>query len=75
VQRNPATNQTDEPQHDPDRKNEFRSYMALLFAAVLVIGGIWLVTAMNAKNKTIECLEAGHHDCVPLDPNDRGAPR
>ena len=66
---------TDDPQdidHDAEHASEMRSYMALAFVAVLVAGAIWLFTSFREKNKTIECLEAGHHDCIPFDTSAKG---
>jgi len=60
---------------DSEHASEFRSYVALAFVAVLVAAAVWTVNSFRAHNRTIECLEAGHHDCVPLDTADRGAPR
>ena len=52
-----------------------RSYIALAFVAAIVISGVWLVKSFREHNRTIECLEAGHHDCVPLDTSVKGTPR
>lgn len=61
--------------HDSESASEFRSYVALAFAAVLVAAAIWLVNSFREHNRTIECMEAGHHDCMPLDTADKGSPR
>jgi hypothetical protein len=66
------TNDTPESARDEDRKNEFRSYAGLALAAVLVILAVWLVNSFREHNRLIECYEAGHHDCAPLDTSARG---
>ena len=53
--------------HGDERASTFRSYVALAFVAVLVAFAVWLVNSFREHNRTIECLEAGHHDCVPFD--------
>jgi hypothetical protein len=69
---------TDPAQDNPRQHghaNVRRSYMALAFVAVVVVVGVLLARSFREHNRTIECLEAGHHDCVPLDTTERGAPR
>ena len=61
-------------QHD-ERHRERRSYIALAFAAILVIALVWIVKAMRENNRIVECMTSGHHNCVPLDTSVRGAPR
>ena len=64
----------DKPQidHHEDRASQYRSLLTLVFVAAFVALSVWLVTAFRAHNRTIECLEAGHHDCIPLDTTARG---
>ena len=60
----------EQPAGDPldgERASEFRSYVSLAFVALLVAAAVWLVNSFREHNRTIECLEAGHHDCVPFD--------
>jgi negative regulator of sigma E activity len=59
-------------QRDEESASAFRSYVALAFVAVLVAAAVWLVNSFREKNRTIECLEAGHHDCVPFDTSAKG---
>ena len=42
------------------------------FVAVVVAAGVWLVSSFREHNRTIECLETGHHNCVPLDTSVKG---
>ena len=39
--------------------------MAAIVILVLVIGGYWLFTTLNAQQKLELCLEAGRRDCSP----------
>ncbi len=66
------TNDTPELDHDEERASEFRSYVGLALAAVLVIGAVWLVKSFREHNRLIECYESGHHDCAPLDTSAHG---
>ena len=66
---------TPDEQHAADRESEFRSYVALAFVALAVAAGIWLLNSFREHNRIIECLEAGHHDCVELDTAARGRSR
>jgi hypothetical protein len=52
-----------------------RSYIALAFAAVLVIVLVWVVKAIKESNRIVACEMSGHHDCVPLDTSARGPSR
>jgi negative regulator of sigma E activity len=66
---------TDDPiydQHAEDDASARRSYIALAFVAVVVAAGVWLVSSFREHNRTIECLETGHHNCVPLDTSVKG---
>jgi hypothetical protein len=52
-----------------------RSYIALAFAAVLVVALVWLVKAIRENNRIVECMTSGHHNCVPLDTSVKGPAR
>jgi hypothetical protein len=65
----PAEHDPNHDLHAGERASELRSYVALAFAAILVAGAVWLFNSFREHNRTIECLEAGHHDCVPFDPS------
>jgi hypothetical protein len=34
---------------------------------VLVVSGFWLIDHLRTSARIAVCVEAGHHDCVPLD--------
>jgi hypothetical protein len=55
----------DEPESDADRRTA--NIFLLVAAAVVVVGGVWLVNAMVDSRKTEECFESGRHNCNPID--------
>ena len=61
--------------HDNEHTSELRSYVGLVFAALLVAGAVWLVNTLREDNRIVECVSTGHHNCVPLDTSVKGAPR
>jgi hypothetical protein len=45
-----------------------RQNFAALFVAVgIVVLGTWLIESLHSYSRLQMCLEAGHHNCVPLD--------
>lgn len=65
-----SDNQIEHEGHDVNR-----SYVALAFAAILVVALVWIVKAIKENNRIVECMTSGHHNCVPLDTSVRGEPR
>lgn len=61
--------------YDDEHGGVVRSYVALAFAAILVVALVWLVKAIKENNRIVECMAAGHHDCMPLDTSARGPAR
>ena len=53
----------------PPRENEDNrpKIIALVFVALLVIGGIWLFTSLNAANDKLNCVASGRRDCDHAD--------
>jgi hypothetical protein len=62
-------------EYDDELASVRRSYIALAFAAILVVALVWLVKAMKENNRIVACMAAGHHDCVPLDTSVKGPAR
>ena len=58
--------------HDDDAEVNRRSYVALAFIALLVVASVWLVNKCQENSQLVECMESGHHDCVPLDTSVKG---
>ena len=52
-----------------------RSYIALAFAALLVVALVWVVKALKESNRIVACETSGHHNCVPLDTSAKGPAR
>jgi hypothetical protein len=61
-------------QDDQERTIQLRSFVALAWGALLVLGAVWLVNQIREYNRTVACLESGHSDCVPLKLNQMPAP-
>jgi hypothetical protein len=56
----------DEPEEAEQEDRRTRgNLMAAIVILVLVIGGYWLFTTLNAQQKLELCLEAGRRDCSP----------
>jgi hypothetical protein len=50
------------PEHDNDRR---ASWAGLIAAIVLVVLGVWLFNTFKKSSDTLDCIAAGHHNCVP----------
>lgn len=53
---------------DEESESERRATNLFLLgaAALVVVGGIWLVNAMIDSRKSEECMESGRRNCNPL---------
>jgi hypothetical protein len=52
------------PPDDDDRQQG--CWAGLIAAIVLVVLGVWLFEAFHKSSETLDCIAAGHHDCVPV---------
>jgi hypothetical protein len=52
-----------QPPDDDDRQQG--SWAGLIAAIVLVVLGVWLFNAFHKSSETLDCIAAGHHNCVP----------
>jgi hypothetical protein len=67
---------SDEPITDPvrhfeaeeDRRRMQQNLAAALIIVFLIASGIWLIDHLRASARIAACVEAGHHNCMPLDP-------
>lgn len=50
------------PDDDPRQQG---AWLGLAAAIVLVVLGVWLMVAFKKSTDTLDCIAAGHHDCVP----------
>ena len=49
-----------EPSPDPNNRG---AIAALIFVALLVVGGYWLFHALESHNETLNCVASGRRDC------------
>ena len=63
------------PEHDADRpfprnqgpdEDRHSNVLLLVFFAVIVGIGIWLLNAMMDARKADECMSQGRRDCTPI---------
>jgi hypothetical protein len=59
---NPPDPDPDSPPEGPRRG----PLVALIFVAVLIAGGIWLVQVLREKSRLEDCLISGRRDCAPI---------
>ena len=52
---------------EEDRRRMQQNLAAALIIVFLIASGIWLIDHLRASARIAACLEAGHHNCVPLD--------
>jgi len=50
-----------------DRVRMRQNFAALFVAVCIVVLGNWLIESLHSYSRLQICLEAGHHNCVPLD--------
>jgi hypothetical protein len=73
--RNRLRSQGAHPVNDPlrhmedeeDRRRMRQNLGAALVIVVLIIAGFWLIDHLRTSARISVCLEAGHHNCLPLD--------
>ena len=52
---------------EEDCRRMQQNLAAALIIVFLIASGIWLIDHLRASARIAACLEAGHHNCVPLD--------
>jgi hypothetical protein len=52
---------------EEDRRRMQQNLAAALIIVFLIASGIWLIDHLRASARIAVCLEAGHHNCMPLD--------
>jgi hypothetical protein len=55
-----------EPPDDEDARQRANLIM-LLAALILVVGGVWLLIKFRESSQTLDCIAAGHRNCVPIE--------
>ena len=51
----------------PRRHGDGPKIAALVFIALLVIGGVWVFTSLQNANDTLNCIASGRTNCNVLD--------
>ena len=63
----PAATRAQPADHVEDRIR-MRQNMAALVVIVAIVGvGSWLIESLHRYSRIQLCVEAGHHNCVPID--------
>ena len=50
-----------------DRRRMQQNLAATLIIVFLIASGIWLIDHLQFSARIAACVEAGHHNCMPLD--------
>ena len=50
-----------------DRRRMQQNLAAAVAIALLIASGFWLIDHLRESARIAGCVEAGHHNCVPLD--------
>ncbi len=68
----PATDPAAE--RDEDRVRMRQNLAAFVVTAAIVVLGIWLIGSLQHYSRLQACIEAGHRNCLPLDPKYQPSP-
>jgi hypothetical protein len=52
---------------DEDRLRMRQNLAAMAVIVAIVVLGSWLIESLRTYSRIQLCLEAGHHNCVPID--------
>jgi hypothetical protein len=52
---------------DDDRLRMQQNIAAAIVIVLLTVAGAWVIDELRTNARILACVEAGHHDCVPLD--------
>ena len=52
---------------EEDRRRMQQNLAAAIVIVLLITSGFWLIDHLRASARIAACVEAGHHNCVPLD--------
>ena len=50
-----------------DRRRMQQNLAAAVVIVLLIASGFWLIDHLRESARIAACVEAGHHNCVPLD--------
>lgn len=51
-----------------DRIRMRQNYAAFALIICIIVLGAWLIESLQAYSRLQMCIEAGHRNCVPIDP-------
>jgi len=51
----------------PDEGPNRAVIAAIIFVALIVVGGVWLFEKLSAANDTLNCVAAGRRNCQQID--------
>jgi hypothetical protein len=54
---------------EEDRRRMQQNLAAAIVIVLLITSGFWLIDHLRASARIEACVEAGHRNCVPLDPD------
>ena len=60
------TEKPPEPEEESESDRRMTNLILLAGAAVIVVGGVWLVNALVDARKSEECFESGRRNCNPI---------
>jgi len=52
---------------EEDRRRTQQNLAAAIVIVLLISSGFWLIDHLRASARIEACVEAGHHNCVPID--------
>jgi hypothetical protein len=67
--RSPIRNPLQHFDAEDDRKRMQQNLAAAVVIVFLVVSGFWIIDHLRTSARIATCIEAGHRNCMPLDPN------
>jgi hypothetical protein len=62
----PVTDPVRHFEAEEDRRRMQQNLAAALIIVFLIASGIWLIDHLRVSARIAACVEAGHHNCMPL---------
>ncbi|HLH49736.1 MAG TPA: hypothetical protein VKV96_10375 [Roseiarcus sp.] len=53
--------------HQPDEGPNRAVIAAVIFVALIVLGGVWLFEKLSAANDALNCVASGRRNCQQID--------
>lgn len=67
--RSPISNPLQHFDAEDDRKRMQQNLAAAVVVVLLVVSGFWIIDHLRTSSRIAACIEAGHRNCMLLDPN------